>query len=74
MSELTLSERRVLRLMSDGLSNAAIAEQLRIGQRTLESHVRSILLKLGIRPDPARNSRVLAVQRYLEARSDTFCP
>jgi DNA-binding NarL/FixJ family response regulator len=42
-------ELEVLRLMSRGLSNAEIAEQLILGQATIKSHVGSILRKLSVR-------------------------
>jgi DNA-binding CsgD family transcriptional regulator len=40
---------RELALLSDGLSNAAIAERLVIGPRTAEHHVGRVLAKLGVR-------------------------
>jgi DNA-binding NarL/FixJ family response regulator len=46
---LTARERDVLRLLTDGKSNAAIADQLSIGSRTVETHVARILEKLGVR-------------------------
>jgi DNA-binding NarL/FixJ family response regulator len=43
---LTAREREVARLISRGLSNRAIAEQLVLGERTIESYVGNILSKL----------------------------
>jgi predicted ATPase/DNA-binding NarL/FixJ family response regulator len=44
---LTAREREIARLVSEGLSNRAIAQRLVIATRTAESHVENILTKLG---------------------------
>jgi DNA-binding NarL/FixJ family response regulator len=59
-------ERDVLELMAQGLSNSAIAGQLALSSRTVESHVRSIMTKLDLWEDPAGNRRVQAVIRWLD--------
>lgn len=45
---LTERERKVLRLLAEGLSNEAVAEALGVTKRTVETHVTSILDKLGV--------------------------
>jgi DNA-binding NarL/FixJ family response regulator len=47
-ASLTARELDVLRLMSDGLSNAAIAERLFLSVRTVHHHVSAILRKLEV--------------------------
>jgi DNA-binding NarL/FixJ family response regulator len=44
---LTLRERQVLEMMSEGLSNKEIAAQLNISAHTVKFHISSILGKLG---------------------------
>jgi DNA-binding CsgD family transcriptional regulator len=46
---LTARELDVLRLLTDGLRNAAIAERLYVSRRTVDHHVSAILRKLGVR-------------------------
>jgi DNA-binding NarL/FixJ family response regulator len=64
---LSPREREVLKLMAEGRSNAAIAEQLVITERAVEKHVTSIFGKLDLTPAPADHRRVLAVLTYLRA-------
>jgi DNA-binding NarL/FixJ family response regulator len=67
LDELTPREREVLRLMAEGRSNQAISAQLFLTDRTVESHVRNIFLKLGLSPAPDDHRRVLAVLSYLRS-------
>jgi DNA-binding NarL/FixJ family response regulator len=69
LERLTQREREVLALMAEGRSNAAIAQQLTMGDRTLEAHVRQIFQKLDLPPSADDHRRVLAVVRYLQAQS-----
>ncbi|WKD51137.1 response regulator [Microbulbifer spongiae] len=49
LERLTTREREVLAVISDGKSNAEIAEALFIGSATVKTHVSSLLSKLGLR-------------------------
>jgi DNA-binding NarL/FixJ family response regulator len=69
LAELTEREREVLALMAEGRSNQAISERLFLTERTVESHVRGIFLKLDLPPAPDQHRRVLAVLSYLRASS-----
>jgi DNA-binding NarL/FixJ family response regulator len=65
LDELTPREREVMALMAEGRSNRAIAAQLVIGDKTVETHVASILSKLGLEETPDDHRRVLAVLTWL---------
>lgn len=67
LAALTDRERELLALMAEGLSNSGIGRKLFLSPKTIESHVRSILLKLDLAPDEDENRRVLAVLKYLRA-------
>ena len=53
--------------MAEGRSNKAICAKLFLSPKTVETHVNSIFLKLGLLQAPDDHRRVLAVLRYLEA-------
>ena len=46
LSDLSAREREVLGLMAEGLTNTGIAKRLYLSERTVEAHVRHVLLKL----------------------------
>ena len=48
VSGLSGREQEVARLVADGLANKTIAAQLHLSVRTVESHVRHVLTKLGL--------------------------
>jgi DNA-binding NarL/FixJ family response regulator len=62
-----LSEREldVLALMAEGLTNTGIAERLVLSDRTVESHVRRVFIKLDVPESATDHRRVLAVLAHL---------
>jgi DNA-binding NarL/FixJ family response regulator len=60
IASLSAREEEVLRLLAGGLTDRAIADALTISPRTVESHVGSILSKLGVR------NRAEAARRFRE--------
>ena len=69
MHTLTSRERDVLSLMAQGHTNAGIARRLFLSQRTVETHIASLLAKLGIEPATHGHRRVLAVLAFLNAQT-----
>jgi len=67
LERLTSRERDVLSLMAQGKSNAAIAHELVLGQKTVETHVRAIFQKLDLEENADEHRRVVAVVRWLQA-------
>jgi DNA-binding NarL/FixJ family response regulator len=65
LAELTQREREVLALMAEGRSNKAICARLFLSPKTVETHVKHILMKLDIDESPDDHRRVLAVLAYL---------
>jgi DNA-binding NarL/FixJ family response regulator len=67
LSDLSEREREVLSLMAEGLTNKGIARRLVLTERTVESHVRGVLMKLSLPEGEDGHRRVLAVLTYLRA-------
>jgi DNA-binding NarL/FixJ family response regulator len=65
LNQLTPRERDVLREMAAGKSNAAIGESLFLAERSVESVIHSIFLKLGLSWETSVHKRVKAVILYL---------
>jgi DNA-binding NarL/FixJ family response regulator len=71
---LTPREREVLALMAEGRTNAGIAKRLWLTGRTVETHIGSIMSKLGLRESTEEHRRVLAVLTWLGVRQELERP
>ncbi|MET9633135.1 response regulator transcription factor [Lentzea sp. NPDC006480] len=65
ITTLTARELDVVRHMSRGRTNRAIAELLTVTESTVEKHVNTAFAKLGLGEDPRQHRRVAAVLAYL---------
>ena len=59
--------------MAEGRSNRAIAARFSLTQKTVETHISSILTKLDLAPEPDDHRCVLAVRAWL-GQSPGRCP
>jgi DNA-binding NarL/FixJ family response regulator len=65
LAQLTTREREVLALMAEGRTNVGISRRLWLSDRTVETHIGSIMAKLGLPAAEEDHRRVLAVLAYL---------
>jgi DNA-binding NarL/FixJ family response regulator len=65
LATLTAREREVLAAMAEGRTNVGIARRLWLTERTVETHIGSIMAKLGLTTDEESHRRVQAVLVYL---------
>lgn len=57
----------ILGLLAEGRSNAGVARQLAISERTVEAACAQVFQKLDLEPSPDDNRRVLAVLTLLRS-------
>ena len=67
LNRLTPREKEALAAMAEGRSNAGIARELDVSERTVESMCAQVFQKLDLTPDPDVNRRVLAVLTLLRS-------
>lgn len=65
VAALTAREQDVLAAMAEGRSNRAIASRFGLTEKTVETHIGNILMKLDLVPEPDDHRRVLAVRAWL---------
>ncbi|GGW70114.1 response regulator transcription factor [Streptomyces xantholiticus] len=68
LAKLSARELEVLAQVAEGHTNVGIARRLWLAERTVESHVASVMTKLDLTTSKEHNRRVLAVLAYLRAR------
>lgn len=66
LESLTPRERDVLALIAEGRSNGVIATAMFVSDGTVEKHITSIFMKLGLAPNEAEHRRVMAVLAFLQ--------
>jgi DNA-binding NarL/FixJ family response regulator len=70
LADLTERERGVLALMAEGRSNRAVARQLNVSEKTVETHIANIFSKLSLLPEPDDHRRVLAVREWMRDQGE----
>jgi two-component system, NarL family, response regulator DevR len=71
LGNLSEQERRILELISEGLTNRQIGERMFLAEKTVKNYVSNVLLKLGMsrRSEAAAYAARLAERRLREGRS-----
>ena len=73
LSRLTPRQYEILSLIAQGYTNAAIADQLGLSEKSVQNHINSLYQQLGLdREDASVQPRVTAVLTYLQETSHGF--
>jgi DNA-binding NarL/FixJ family response regulator len=67
VARLNPRHQEVLELLAQGYSNAAIAQQLRLSRKSVETYINSIYQELHLSHEPEIHARVKATLIYLES-------
>jgi len=65
---ITATQAEILRMISDGLSNASIAKERDISLRAAEALIQRTFIALGVNGDPNVNPRVVAVRMWHQGK------
>ena len=65
---VSASQGEILRMIADGLSNAAIARERDVTLRAAEALIQRTFAALGVKGDPDINSRVIAVRLWQQGK------
>jgi DNA-binding NarL/FixJ family response regulator len=65
---VSASQGEILRMIADGLSNAAIARERDVTLRAAEALIQRTFAALGVKGDPDVNSRVIAVRLWQQGK------
>jgi DNA-binding NarL/FixJ family response regulator len=71
LQRMTPTQMEILRLLSSGMTNSAIAQHRSTSERAVEKQVKAIYTALDLESDKTTNARVLAALRYSETMGDT---
>lgn len=71
VEQLTPTQMEILRLLSSGMTNSAIAKHRSTSERAVEKQVKAVYSALGLEADQRTNARVLAALRYTETMGET---
>jgi DNA-binding NarL/FixJ family response regulator len=66
LAKLTTQERRILELISHGLTNREIAEEIHLAEKTVKNYVSNLLTKLGLE---RRTQAAVYAARHIERRT-----